>query len=507
MLRARGADAWAAFALAAALLHTVNHALFKSLLFLGAGVVREGGRARSSSIGSAGSCGGCRGRAAPSSSAPWRSPGLPPLNGFASEWTTLQSLLHVPAYGGVADGTAGAIALAALAATAALAALCFVKVVGLVLLGPARRERLRHAEEAPRRDARGRGRAGRRLRRCSASRRVCSSARSSGSRRGRATRRRRSGSTSRARDDFRSAASRSSSRRWSARSSAARGRRVAAAGADLGVRSARRAAARLDERRLHQAAAPRARGRPAARARDRACDRAAASCREVVLRGPRPAPFEERLYRPVTRVRDGRRPRTRAACRAAGSATYVAYLLGLVARRAHRARSWGSSDDATAAAATAVQLVGGHRARAAAPGLVQHWKARLQGRRGPTPLQPYRELRRLWGKSAVDVEGAAIVYRLAPSVAAAEASRSRCCSSRSRPTRPTSGVGRDALVLAGLLALARFAARGVVVGGRERLRADGREPRPDHRRLRRGGARARARASRRSSPGTTDLVG
>jgi len=38
VLRARGADMWAAFALAAALLHTVNHAVFKALLFLGAGV-------------------------------------------------------------------------------------------------------------------------------------------------------------------------------------------------------------------------------------------------------------------------------------------------------------------------------------------------------------------------------------------------------------------------------------------------------------------------------------
>ena len=37
ILRARGADSWAAFALGAALLHTVNHAVFKSLLFLGAG--------------------------------------------------------------------------------------------------------------------------------------------------------------------------------------------------------------------------------------------------------------------------------------------------------------------------------------------------------------------------------------------------------------------------------------------------------------------------------------
>ena len=37
VLRTRGADQWAAFALGAALLHTVNHAVFKALLFLGAG--------------------------------------------------------------------------------------------------------------------------------------------------------------------------------------------------------------------------------------------------------------------------------------------------------------------------------------------------------------------------------------------------------------------------------------------------------------------------------------
>lgn len=148
LLRARGADAWAAFALAAALLHTVNHALFKSLLFLGAGSFEK-------AVGSLelDRLGGLLRRM------PWTGgaffvgavaiAGLPPLNGFASEWTTLQSLLRVPAYGNVADGTAGAIALAALAATAALAALCFVKVIGLVLLGPARREAVAQAEEAP----------------------------------------------------------------------------------------------------------------------------------------------------------------------------------------------------------------------------------------------------------------------------------------------------------------------------------------------------------------------
>ena len=48
---------------------------------------------------------------------------------------TLQALLHVPAYAGVWDGTLGALALAAMAGTMALAVLCFVKVIGLVLLG------------------------------------------------------------------------------------------------------------------------------------------------------------------------------------------------------------------------------------------------------------------------------------------------------------------------------------------------------------------------------------
>src|SRR6185503_10508340 len=68
---------------------------------------------------------------------------------------------------------------------------------------------------------------------------------------------------------------------------------------------------------------------------------------------------------------------------------------------------------AQTAAAGAVQLVGGIALAPLLPGLVQHWKARLQGRRGPTPFQPYRELRRLFGKSAVDVEGTGVVYRYA----------------------------------------------------------------------------------------------
>ncbi len=148
LLRARGADSWAAFALAAALLHTLNHAVFKSLLFLGAGSFER-------SVGSLelDRLGGLLRRM------PWTGAaflvgamaiaGLPPLNGFASEWLTLQALIHVPMSGGVGGGLPGTVAMAALAATAALAVLCFVKVVGLVLLGPPRRAAPAEAVETP----------------------------------------------------------------------------------------------------------------------------------------------------------------------------------------------------------------------------------------------------------------------------------------------------------------------------------------------------------------------
>ena len=108
------------------------------------------------------------------------------------------------------------------------------------------------------------------------------------------------------------------------------------------------------------------------------------------------------------------------------------------------------------AAAGAVQLVGGLALAPLLPGLVQHWKARLQGRRGPSPLQPYRELRRLWGKSAVSVDGTTAVYRAAPAVVAAAVGAAVLVVPPAAAA-PGWGVGHDALALAGLLALARFA--------------------------------------------------
>jgi formate hydrogenlyase subunit 4 len=106
-------------------------------------------------------------------------------------------------------------------------------------------------------------------------------------------------------------------------------------------------------------------------------------------------------------------------------------------------------------AAGALQL-GGVALAPLLPGTIQSAKARLQGRRGASPLQPYRVLVRLWRKSAVDPEASGPVYRLAPAVAAA-------CLLLALALVPLGGrsggwsLGHDALVLVGLLALARFA--------------------------------------------------
>jgi hydrogenase-4 component B len=159
LFRSQGQETWAALAFAAALLHTLNHALFKGLLFLAAGSIDRAVHGLELD-----KLGGLLRRM------PWTGSaflvgsmaiaGLPPLNGFVSEWLTLQSLVHV-ATGAGQDGTVlataqgtgflpalmGALATLALAMTAALAVLCFAKVVGLVLLGPARRPACEAARE------------------------------------------------------------------------------------------------------------------------------------------------------------------------------------------------------------------------------------------------------------------------------------------------------------------------------------------------------------------------
>jgi formate hydrogenlyase subunit 4 len=106
-------------------------------------------------------------------------------------------------------------------------------------------------------------------------------------------------------------------------------------------------------------------------------------------------------------------------------------------------------------ASATVQLAGGIALSPLLPGLIQHWKARLQGRPGPSPLQPYRELRRLWRKSTVDVTGTTAVYRLAPSVAVASLLGAIALVPVTG-VAPDLGVGHDVIALIGFLALARF---------------------------------------------------
>lgn len=146
LFRADGLPALAALALLASLFHVLNHALFKSLLFFGAGSVlvatgeremdRLGGlihrmprTALAFLIGAA------------SISA------LPPLNGFASEWLTFQAVLQSAALPQWAARLGVPVAGILLALGAALAAACFVKAFGVIFLGRARSDVAARAKE------------------------------------------------------------------------------------------------------------------------------------------------------------------------------------------------------------------------------------------------------------------------------------------------------------------------------------------------------------------------
>ena len=139
----------AALALTAALFHVLNHSIFKSLLFFGAGAVltatherdmeRLGGLIHRMPYTSFAFLVGCVAISA-----------LPPLNGFVSEWLTFQAILQstnlpqwglkimVPAVGGL------------LALSAALAAACFVKAFGVTFLGRPRTPAAAQAQEVDR---------------------------------------------------------------------------------------------------------------------------------------------------------------------------------------------------------------------------------------------------------------------------------------------------------------------------------------------------------------------
>ena len=145
--RSLGRGEWIILGLSAALLHVWNHALFKALLFLSAGSVihavhtREidelGGLARRMPrtafcflVGAVAIC------------------GLPPLNGFVSEFLLYLGLFSTLGISGGNSYTSAAFAAPALALIGALALACFVKVFGAVFLGTARSEHVRHAHES-----------------------------------------------------------------------------------------------------------------------------------------------------------------------------------------------------------------------------------------------------------------------------------------------------------------------------------------------------------------------
>ncbi|MGE5144905.1 MAG: proton-conducting transporter membrane subunit, partial [Acidobacteriota bacterium] len=129
---AYGVPLVAVLGFAGAVLHTVNHALFKSLLFLGAGATAHATGTRIMDR-----LGGL-GRRMPFT---WVSfligsvaiVGLPPLNGFVSEWVVYLGLLH----GGTSSGSIRLVlfGVAGLAIIGGLALACFAKVCGIVFLG------------------------------------------------------------------------------------------------------------------------------------------------------------------------------------------------------------------------------------------------------------------------------------------------------------------------------------------------------------------------------------
>ncbi|MBF0465428.1 MAG: hydrogenase 4 subunit B [Nitrospirae bacterium] len=124
----------AALALIAALYHTINHAMFKGLLFMGAGAIVHATHERNMD-----EMGGLI------RFMPWTSvlflvgcisiSALPPFNGFVSEWLTFQAFLLSPSIPNQLMKLLIPLGASLLALTGALAAACFVKVFGVTFLG------------------------------------------------------------------------------------------------------------------------------------------------------------------------------------------------------------------------------------------------------------------------------------------------------------------------------------------------------------------------------------
>lgn len=142
-----GKGGLAALTLTALLYHALNHAFFKGLLFVGTGSVLH-----STGVRHMGALGGLI------RNMPWTAvltligalsiAGLPPLNGFVSEWLLLQAFLLTPGLTQKYLNMVIPVAAASIALAAALAAYVMVKFYGVVFLGQHRAETLKHAHEA-----------------------------------------------------------------------------------------------------------------------------------------------------------------------------------------------------------------------------------------------------------------------------------------------------------------------------------------------------------------------
>jgi len=141
-----GMTSLAALGLAAALFHTMNHATFKALLFLGAGSVIAATHTRNIE-----KYGGLI-RLMPQTAfffliGSMAISALPPLNGFFSEWLTFQALFQGVAGFDVVTKVIFILSIGSLALTGGLAAACFVKAFGITFLARPRSEQAERARE------------------------------------------------------------------------------------------------------------------------------------------------------------------------------------------------------------------------------------------------------------------------------------------------------------------------------------------------------------------------
>jgi formate hydrogenlyase subunit 3/multisubunit Na+/H+ antiporter MnhD subunit len=138
----------AALAMAAALLHVVNHAAFKTLLFTSAGSVVHGtGRRDLDDLG--GLVTAMPGTTAAFGVGALAAAALPPGAAFVSEWLLLQALIHGLPAAGVAAAIVMPLAVAAVALTAGLAVATFVKAFGIGFLAKPRTPEAASATESP----------------------------------------------------------------------------------------------------------------------------------------------------------------------------------------------------------------------------------------------------------------------------------------------------------------------------------------------------------------------